>query len=212
MTGAFELLRSRMVEKQLKPRGITDKKVLETFFKVPRHLFVPPAQVAQAYEDYPIPIGFDQTISQPYMAALMTQCLALQETSRVLEIGTGSGFQTAVLAELSESVYTVERIFELSRQAEEKLQGLGYRNISLKWGNGREGWENHSPFDRILVSCASAAIPIPLLRQLKEEGLLVIPLGGPAVQVLTVLRKEADEWVSREICSCAFVPFIEKDS
>ena len=211
MKEEFDALRSRMVEKQLKQRGIKDERVLQAFFKVPRHLFVPPASVAQAYEDYPIPIGFDQTISQPYMAALMTQCLALKEASRVLEVGTGSGFQTAILAELSESVYTVERILELSREAEERLRTLGYQNISFKWGNGAEGWESFGPYDGILISCASGKTPTSLLSQLKDEGFLVIPLGGPVSQVLTIFQKHKHQWEIREICGCAFVPLVDKN-
>ena len=198
-----------MVEKQLIRRGITEPKVLEAFRKIPRHLFVPPNIESHAYEDYPLAIGFEQTISQPYMAALMMQCLAADPHSRVLEIGTGSGYQTAILAELAASVYTVERLQELSKQAEEKLKVFGYPNIFFKCGDGALGWDLHSPYDRILVSCASRTLPPALLSQLKMEGLLVIPLGGGMSQVLTVIRKHHDTIETKEICGCAFVPLIE---
>ena len=198
-----------MVEKQLIRRGITEPKVLEAFRKIPRHLFVPPNLESHAYEDYPLTIGFEQTISQPYMAALMTQCLAPEPHSRILEIGTGSGYQTAILAELAGSVHTVERLQELSKQAEERLKPFGYSNIFFKCGDGSFGWNDYSPYDRILVSCASRTIPPALLSQLNREGLLVIPLGGGMSQVLTVVRKYQDTIETKEICGCAFVPLIE---
>lgn len=210
MDKAFESLRTQMVERQLKRRGIVDPKILNVFQKVPRHLFVPETLRDRSYEDYPLPIGFDQTISQPYMVALMTQCLDPQPTSKILEIGTGSGYQTAILAELVDSVYTVERILEFSMQAEERLRSLGYRNIFFKCGNGLEGWERYRPYDGILVSCATRTVPPSLLFQLKEKGLLVIPLGGAVSQVLTVLSKEKEKITSREICGCAFVLLIEE--
>ena len=210
MKDDFEPLRDQMVEKQLSGRGIADRRALEVFRKVPRHLFVPQKLQYQAYEDHPVPIGFDQTISQPYMVALMTQCLAPKEDSRILEIGTGSGYQTAILAELCRSVYTVERIFELSKEAEKRLCLLGYQNIFFRCENGTEGWERFSPYDGILVSCANRTVPPKLLSQLKEEGLLVIPLGGPVSQVLTIVLKHTDELEFKEICGCAFVPLIER--
>ena len=205
----FNFFRNEMVEKQLVSRGIDHVKILEAFRKIPRHLFVPKSNEQEAYEDHPLPIGFDQTISQPYIIALMVQCLMTQETSRILELGTGSGYQTAILAELSKEIYTVERISELSKQAEERLRFLGYQNISFKWGDGSEGWDAFSPYDGILVSCASREIPLPLLTQLKEERRLVIPLGGPVSQVLTVLVKHRDTMDYKEICGCAFVPLVE---
>ena len=211
MNKDVESLRHQMVEKQLLRRGITEPKILEAFGKVPRHLFVPKNLESHAYDDYPLSIGFEQTISQPYMVALMTQCLAPPPPSKILEIGTGSGYQTAILAELSESVYTVERIPELSKQAEERLGTLGYHNIFFKCGNGAEGWSLHSPYDRIVVSCASQTTPPALLSQLKVEGLLAIPLGGGASQILTVLCKHHDVIEAKEVCGCAFVPLIESE-
>ena len=201
-------LRGQMVEEQLVRRGIADPRVLEVFRKVPRHHFVPEELKPHAYEDYPLAIGFEQTISQPYMVALMTECLVLQPQHKILEIGTGSGYQTAVLAELSGSVYTVERMEALSKQAEERLGILGYRNIFFKYGDGAEGWDIYGPYDRILVSCASRVVPPILLSQLKEEGLLVIPLGNTVSQVLTVVHKHPDALEKREVCGCAFVPLV----
>ncbi|MBI4436974.1 MAG: protein-L-isoaspartate(D-aspartate) O-methyltransferase [Candidatus Omnitrophica bacterium] len=200
-----------MIERQLERRGIVDPRVLKAFRKVPRHLFVPKECQEQAYEDYPLPIGFDQTISQPYMVALMTQTLAPTEASKVLEIGTGSGYQTAILAELSGTVFSIERIGELSRQAEERLRLLGYHNVSLKCENGMRGWPQFSPYNHILVTCASRTIPLPLLSQLESEGRLVIPLGGPVTQVLTLLHKQKEKMDLKEICECAFVPLVEDD-
>jgi len=206
----FEPLRNQMVEKQLAGRGIADSQILEVFRKVPRHLFVPQKLQRQSYEDHPVPIGFDQTISQPYMVALMTRCLGPKRSSSILEIGTGSGYQTAILAELCHSVYTVERIFELSKEAENRLHLLGYQNIFFRCEDGAEGWEHFSPYDGILVSCANRTVPPKLLSQLKEGGLLVIPLGGPVSQVLTVILKHKEEMEFKEICGCAFVPLIER--
>ncbi|MFH1857687.1 MAG: protein-L-isoaspartate(D-aspartate) O-methyltransferase [Candidatus Omnitrophota bacterium] len=208
----FEFLRNQMVESQLMRRHLVDPKILDVFRKIPRHLFVLETHLSQAYEDHPIPIGFEQTISQPYIVALMTQCMAPKADSRILEVGTGSGYQTAVLAELCGSVYSVERICELSARAEKRLRELGYRNIFFKCGNGAEGWDASGPYDGILVSCASRTVPTPLLSQLKEGGRVVIPLGGSFSQVLTVLRKHHGSLECREICGCAFVPLIEKGS
>jgi len=206
-----EASRTEMTERQLIRRGILESRVLGAFRKVPRHLFVPEECQAEAYEDHPLPIGFDQTISQPYMVALMTQILAPTEGSKVLEIGTGSGYQTAILAELSGTVYTVERVCELSKQAEERLHGLGYHNVFFKCDNGVNGWPQFSPYDHILVACASRSIPPVLLSQLHRSGRLVIPLGGPVSQILTLLHKEKEKMELKEICECAFVPLIEDD-
>lgn len=205
----FETLRLQMVEKQLVRRGISDPQVLTAFRKIPRHLFVPEKLKNRAYDDHPIPIGLDQTISQPYMVALMTQCLHPKKSSTILEIGTGSGYQAAILAELFHSVFTIERIRELSLQAQERLRSLGYQNIFFKCGNGTMGWEEFNPYDGILVSCASRTVPPDLLSQLKEEGILVIPLGGSISQMLTIFCKVRDKMEAREICGCAFVPLIE---
>lgn len=206
-----EASRSEMVERQLIRRGILEPRVLEAFRKVPRHLFVPEECQVESYEDHPLPIGFDQTISQPYIVALMTQILSPTEGSKVLEIGTGSGYQTAILAELSGTVYTVERICELSKQAEERLRGLGYYNVFFKCDNGVNGWPQFSPYDHVLVTCASRSIPLTLLSQLQMEGRLVIPLGGSASQILTMLHKQKEKMELKEICECAFVPLIEDD-
>lgn len=209
--GDFERLRLQMVEKQLVRRGIRAERILEAFRTVPRDLFVPEKLTSHAYEDHPLSIGFDQTISQPYMVAFMTEHLSLAPDSKILEIGTGSGYQTAILAGLSRSVYTIERIRELSTRARETLEALGYRNIFFKCGNGAEGWEEQAPFDRILVSCAGSVAPQALLAQLKEEGLMMMPLGGLISQVLTLFRKHSGTIESRALSRCAFVPLIEKE-
>lgn len=206
----FEQERKQMVQAQLASRDITDKRVLEAFRKVPRHKFVPGRYIEDAYGDYPISIGEGQTISQPYMVALMTQCLQLQKTDKVLEIGTGSGYQAAILAELADEVYTTERISVLSKNAQRVLQKLGYTNIKLKVGDGSLGWEEFAPYDGIIVTCAAPSAPEPLKKQLKENGRLAIPIGGSFSQNLTVIRKQKGVLVEEEICGCVFVPLVGK--
>ncbi|MCD5401613.1 protein-L-isoaspartate(D-aspartate) O-methyltransferase [candidate division NPL-UPA2 bacterium] len=204
----FEEERERMVEIQLKGRGIKDKKVLEAMGKVPRHRFVEKNLQSTAYADHPLPIGEKQTISQPYMVALMTQCLELKGDEKVLEIGTGSGYQVAILAELAKKVYSVERLASLSRRARKILRELDYANMKFKVGDGTKGWEEHSPYEGIMVTASSPDIPQTLIDQLSEGGRMVIPLGGSFSQELVVIRKRKGKAEKKNICSCVFVPLI----
>ncbi|MFZ8832486.1 MAG: protein-L-isoaspartate(D-aspartate) O-methyltransferase [Thermodesulfobacteriaceae bacterium] len=180
----YRLARERMVETQIKARGIKDERVLKAMLKVPRHLFVDEALRDQAYGDFPLPIGEGQTISQPYIVALMTEALELKGNERVLEIGTGSGYQTAILAELVLWVYTIERFPTLLERAKKVLKELGYKNISFKLDDGTLGWKEASPFDAIIVTAASPDIPPPLVEQLTEGGRIVIPVGDEFSQTL----------------------------
>jgi protein-L-isoaspartate(D-aspartate) O-methyltransferase len=180
----YRLARERMVETQIKARGIKDERVLKAMLKVPRHLFVDEALRDQAYGDFPLPIGEGQTISQPYIVALMTEALELKGNERVLEIGTGSGYQTAILAELVLWVYTIERFPTLLERAKKALKELGYKNISFKLDDGTLGWKEASPFDAIIVTAASPDIPPPLVEQLTEGGRIVIPVGDEFSQTL----------------------------
>ena len=200
--------RELMVERQLVRRGISDPRVLEAFRKVPRHLFVPRGLQSSAYADHPLPVGEGQTISQPYMVALMTECLGLGEGERVLEIGTGSGYQAAILAELAAEVYTVERIAALSERAREILEKLGYTNIRFLVGDGTKGWPEHAPYDGIIVTAGAPRVPDPLVEQLAEGGRLVIPVGGSWAQELAVLRRTKRGVTRRNVCGCVFVPLV----
>lgn len=198
--------RVRMVETQIVARGVRDPRVLAAMRKVPRHLFVDPAQRAQAYEDHPLPIPGNQTISQPYIVALMTELLELQPGERVLEIGTGSGYQSAVLAELAKEVYTIEIVPELARSAASRLKDLHYRNITVREGDGYGGWPEEAPFDAIIVTAAPERIPQPLIEQLAPGGVMVIPVGG-FFQELKVFRKSGDGRVTeKDILPVRFVP------
>ena len=208
MIPTTEFPMEKMLQEQLIRRGLGEARLLNAFRRVPRHLFVPPEAYRQAYEDHPVEIGFDQTISQPYMVALMTHCLQLKGSEKVLEVGTGSGYQTAILAELGSTVFTVERIPALATQAQKRLESLGYVNIFFKSGDGSFGWPEEAPFDAILVSCAAKEPPKPLLDQLKEGKALVIPLGGALQQTLTILRKMGEGFVAQNICPCVFVPLV----
>ena len=200
--------RLRMVEEQLKARGIADARLLAAFRKVPRHLFVPPALQRDAYADHPLPVGGGQTISQPYIAALMTGCLGLQGHERVLEVGTGSGYQTAILAELALEVFSVERLPELLSAAVERLNGLGYLNVHVTTGNGSLGWPEHAPYDAILVTAAAPDIPKPLVDQLADPGRLVLPIGPQGSQMLIQVEKRHGAIRRTEIASCVFVPLL----
>lgn len=180
----YRIARERMVESQIKARGIRDERVIKAMLKVPRHLFVDPALRDQAYGDFPLPIGERQTISQPYIVALMTEALELKGQERVLEIGTGSGYQTAILAELALWVYTIEKYPSLQEKAKNLLIKLGYRNISFKTGDGTLGWSEAAPFEAIIVTAASPQIPQPLIEQLAEGGRIVIPVGDEYSQML----------------------------
>lgn len=206
----FFCLRKKMVQEQLIPRGIEDLNVLQAFEKVPRHKFVPEKYLDSAYADHPLPIGAGQTISQPYMVALMSQCLELTGKERVLEIGTGSGYQAAILAELTQEVYSVERLTSLAQSAKLRLKDLGYQNIQIKVLDGTSGWPEFAPYDRIIVTAATSAIPEPLIEQLKEGGRLLIPLGGSFTQILTQVKKRKDKIETSEICGCVFVPLVGK--
>jgi len=197
-----------MVKTQLIPRGITDKRVLEAMMKVPRHLFVEEALRGEAYNDHPLPIGHKQTISQPYIVALMTQALDLKGNEHTLEIGTGSGYQTAILAELSEKVYTIERIRPLLEQARKRLWDLGYTNILFKAFDGTLGWEEHAPFDAIIVTAGAPRIPQPLVDQLADGGRLVIPVGGKFSQELIKVVKRNGELIQKNLGGCRFVDLI----
>jgi protein-L-isoaspartate(D-aspartate) O-methyltransferase len=199
----------RMVKLQIENRDVRDTRVLEAMRRLPRHLFVPPGSRSLAYEDHPVSIGHGQTISQPYMVAFMTQALELRGGERVLEVGTGSGYQTAVLAELCRAVFTVERIPELAAAAESALAALGYGNISLLVGDGSEGWPEHAPFDGILVAAAAPAIPRRLREQLADNGVMVIPVGDwrRTQEILLVRRTGGAVTVERSI-GCRFVPLI----
>jgi protein-L-isoaspartate(D-aspartate) O-methyltransferase len=199
--------RKRMVERDLKGRDINDPKVLEVMGRVPRQLFIDKSLQGQAYDDHPLAIGEGQTISQPYIVALMTQILKIKPGEKVLEVGTGSGYQAAVLAEFTDRVYTVEIRPDLAKMAAERLKQLGYEKVHVKSGDGFFGWEEYAPFDAIMVTCAASHIPDPLIQQLKEGGRLVIPLGGKAYyQTLTLLTKKQGKTDIQQFGGVAFVP------
>lgn len=205
----FKAQRERMVREQMEARGIRNPKVLEALRKVERHRFVPEPYRPQAYMDHPLPIGAGQTISQPYIVALMTEVLNLDSSKKVLEVGTGSGYQAAVLAEICDSVYTIEIIESLGKKAKELLTQLGYKNVHVKIGDGYKGWKAFSPFDGIIVTCAPTHIPEPLKEQLAEGGKMVIPVGGRQVQELVLLSKEKGRLVQRSILPVLFVPMLK---
>lgn len=206
----FDRARGRMIKKDLEGRDITHRRVLEAMSRIPRHEFVPAEVRHKAYNDHPLPIGEGQTISQPYIVALMTQLLDPEPADRVLEIGTGSGYQAAVLAELVAQVYTVEIRPGLCRPARKRLKRIGYENVSVKCADGYFGWEEHAPFDAIIITAAADHIPPPLLRQLKAGGTLIIPLGSTTYyQTLTLVRKQTDEsFAFEEKSGVVFVPLI----
>lgn len=195
-----------MVADQIKARGIKDSKVLKAMVKVERHRFVPAHLIDRAYGDHPLPIGERQTISQPYIVALMTELLNLNGQERVLEIGTGSGYQAAVLAEIVKEVYTIEIIEPLARSAEKRLQELGYKNIRVRFGDGYQGWPEAAPFDAVLVTAAPDHIPEPLVRQLKEGGRMIIPVGKYPNQELKQIIKRSGRGEISDILPVLFVP------
>jgi protein-L-isoaspartate(D-aspartate) O-methyltransferase len=207
---AYAGQRRKMVEKQILGRGIKDLSVMEVLSRVPRHLFVNSSLQHRAYGDCPLPIGENQTISQPYIVALMTQVLDLKGGERVLEIGTGSGYQTAILAELASHVFTIERVKPLVKKTKELLEGLKYKNIVFKTFDGTYGWRDQSPFDAILISAATPSIPKSLIEQLADKGRLVAPVGERESQDLIVLNKNGNKVMERKIGSCKFVPLIGK--
>jgi protein-L-isoaspartate(D-aspartate) O-methyltransferase len=199
--------RRQMVAEQLAARDISDRRVLEAMGRVPRHLFVPSSYRGQSYADYPLPIEDGQTISQPYIVALMTQCLGLEGGEKVLEIGTGSGYQAAVLFELRVRVFSIDINPRLAEQAAQTLRRLGYKDIRVKSGDGFFGWPEEAPFDGIIVTCASPRLPPLLIEQLKEGGRLIIPLGGAQqYQVLTLVTRTRDGIRTKEISGVRFVP------
>ncbi len=207
----FEFLRQQMVDEQLIPRGISDRAVLSVFRKVPRHEFVGPEYMDSAYDDHPLPIGNGQTISQPYMVALMTEQLNLKGGEKILEIGAGSGYQAAILAEIASRVHTVERIETLAKKCDTVLKTLGYKNIKVVVGDGTLGYEEAAPYDGIIVTCGSPGIPSSYIEQLKTGGILVMPIGSQFSQVLTVVKKTKEGVQTKEVCGCVFVPLIGKD-
>jgi protein-L-isoaspartate(D-aspartate) O-methyltransferase len=206
----FVELRDFMVRTQIIPRGIQDERVLTAMRKVPRHLFVDESIRPKAYEDIALPIGKGQTISQPYMVAVMTELLELKGKERVLEVGTGSGYQAAILAELSRDVYTIERVEKLAKEAEEKFRALGYINIHAKAGDGTLGWPEKAPFDRIIITAGTPKVPEPLIAQLAEDGVVVAPVGERFSQQLIKVKK-SERGLSEEYHTmCVFVPLVGK--
>ena len=204
----YATARNRMVESQLISRGIKDPRVLDAMRKVPRHRFVEEALVSQAYNDHPLPIGEKQTISQPYMVALMTEALELQGQERVLEIGTGSGYQTAILAELAEKIYSIERIRPLSVKAQRILDDLGYFNVVLKVGDGSLGLKEEVPFDAIIVTAGSPEVPQPLVDQLAMGGRLVVPVGDRYTQSLMKITRVKEGITKTDLGGCRFVSLL----
>ena len=203
----FEGSGEHMVKSQIELRGVKDEKVLQAMANVPRHEFVPSDHIDQAYADHPLPIGYGQTISQPYMVAVMTELLGLSPDSKVLEIGTGSGYQVAILAELAREIYSVEIIPELCNQAKNRLARLGYTNVQVMCGDGYYGWEEHAPYDAIVVTCAPDHIPQPLIDQLADGGRMVVPVGPPgAYQALWLVERHGEEIKSQRMMGVAFVP------
>ena len=205
-TANFGTERQRMVQQQLMTRGITDARVLAAMAKVPREEFVPPESRAASYEDGPLQIGHGQTISQPYIVAFMTEQLRPKASDRVLEIGTGSGYQAAILAGLVKDVYTIEIIEPLAKDAEATLQRLGYKNVHVRVGDGYRGWPEYAPFDAITVTCAPDHVPQPLIDQLKEGGRMIIPVGGFGNQELYLLEKKNGQLQRRSVLPVRFVP------
>ncbi|MCF6159409.1 MAG: protein-L-isoaspartate(D-aspartate) O-methyltransferase [wastewater metagenome] len=208
----FAHQRKRMVKEQLVSRGIKDKRVLEAMETVPRHLFIPEERRSLSYSDQPVPIGFGQTISQPYIVAYMTELLTLDKDNTVLEIGTGSGYQAAILSELVKEIYTIEVVEKLGRETMEKLESMGYTNVNVKIGDGYKGWPEHAPFDRIIVTAAAKYIPQPLIDQLKPGGRMIIPVGGVyEIQDLMLITKDASSNITKKsLAPVSFVPLIRK--
>jgi len=205
----FAAQREQMVKEQILQRGIGDPRVLEAMRKVPRHLFVPPGLRDRAYRDCPLPIGYGQTISQPYIVAFMTEAARLTPQSVVLEIGTGSGYQTAILAELARQVYSLERLAPLAARAQQTLTALGYRNVEVRQGDGYQGWPEHAPYDAIVVTAAPPTVPTALLEQLAVGGTLVVPVGeSQGSQSLLILYKTPEGVVQKEAFPVQFVPMV----
>ncbi len=206
-----ETERQEMVERQLVPRGIADRRVLDAMRKVPRHRFVGPGVESSAYGDHALPIGEGQTISQPFMVALMTQELGLIGDEKVLEIGTGSGYQTALLAELADRVFSIERVESLARRAQKTIEELGYQNVLIKIGDGTIGWNEFAPFDRIIVTAGAPEVPQSLLEQLADPGIIAIPVGSRGFQELHVLERKDGVDTKRNAGGCVFVPLLGRE-
>lgn len=202
--------RMLMVQTQIVARGITDEKVIKAMQKVERHLFVPSQVAADAYRDGPLPIGYGQTISQPYIVAYMTEILDLERDDKVLEVGTGSGYQAAILGEICDSVFSIEIVPELGKRAGNLLKILGYENVMVKIGDGYRGWKKHAPFDAIIVTCAPTHIPVPLQDQLKEGGRMIIPVGERYIQKLILLEKKKGKIVQKAVLPVLFVPMVDE--
>lgn len=206
----FEIARRKMVETQIAARGIRDPRVLQVMREIPRHLFVDEGMWDQAYQDHPLPIGEKQTISQPYMVALMTEAAAPTPNDKVLEIGTGSGYQTAILASLCKWVYSVERIRSLAIKARKVLDQLRLYNVSLKIGDGSEGWEEYAPYNAIIVTAGAPEVPKPLKEQLADGGRLIIPVGDRFSQVLYKIVRRGNEFLQEDLGGCRFVDLVGK--
>ena len=206
----YEAERRNMVDQQILNRGIRNPRVLDAMRNVPRHRFVPEDYRHMAYSDRPLPIGHEQTISQPYIVALMTDYLNLKEGEKVLEIGTGSGYQAAVLAELVDQVYSVEIVSELAQRARETIGDLGYDNVHIRTGDGYKGWPENAPYDAIIVTASPTDVPPPLKEQLAEGGRMVIPVGGPVFQKLVLLRKIDGKVRQTDVTSVRFVPMVDE--
>lgn len=204
----FKSKRERMVRLQIEARGVFDKSVLNAMRIVPRHKFVPKNRIDDAYDDGPVPIGYGQTISQPFIVAYMTEVIQPKKNHKVLEIGTGSGYQAAILAKIVDSVFTIEIITELYNSSKGTLDKLGYKNISVKNADGYYGWKKYAPFDAIVVTAAAEFVPPPLIRQLKEGGKMIIPVGSPfLVQSLILVEKKGDKVTTKNLMPVRFVPF-----
>jgi len=204
----FKSLQEEMVTQQIMRRGVVTPRVIEVFKKVPRHLFVPEQFQSHSYNDHPLPIGEGQTISQPYIVALMTDLLDLSGEDKVLEIGTGSGYQAAILAELGKEVYTIERHKLLAERAEKIFKELNYQNVKVLVGDGTKGWEEFSPYQKIIVTASAPDVPQPLFIQLDEMGKLVMPIGGRWSQDLILIEKRKGKMIRKSVCGCVFVPLI----
>jgi len=205
----FLVERKQMVYQQIQARGVSDKQILKAFLNVPRHEFVSPEYVEFAYNDYPLSIGEGQTISQPYIVAYMTDILDLNATDRILEVGTGSGYQAAILSQICDSVFTIELFESLSKKAEKVFKKLGYKNIYSKIGDGYQGWKEKAPFDAIIVTCSPTHVPEPLKEQLAEGGRMIIPVGEGRVQQLVLLQKKNGKIREKDVLPVRFVPMLD---
>jgi protein-L-isoaspartate(D-aspartate) O-methyltransferase len=202
--------RTGLVERELRGRGIRDDRVLDVMAAIPRHLFVPPDQVEHAYEDRALSIGFGQTISQPYMLALMLQAVEFSGTERVLDVGTGSGYQAALLSALAREVVSIEIVPELAASARSRLAELGFRNIEVIVGNGRVGYHQNAPYDVIIVAAATPELPTSLIEQLDDDGVLLVPVGSEQAQELLLVHRLGRRLTTRKVVDCAFVPFVQQ--